>query len=145
MTTAIRPTTAAISSRPILRSVGAIVAALLANVALSAVVDEVFHLVGVFPPWGQVTYAPLPFALALSYRIVFGILSGYIAARLAPRAPMRHASILGVVGIALSTAGAIASIVGNLGPAWYAIALVAVALPAARFGGRLYVRRAGED
>ena len=145
MTTAIRPTTADILSRPILRSVGAIVAALLANVVLSGVVDEIFHLLGVFPPWGQVSYATLPFALAFSYRVIFGILSGYIAARLAPLAPMRHASILGVVGIVLSTAGAIASIVGNLGPAWYAILLVAVALPSARFGGRLYVRRAAAN
>ena len=128
MTTAIRPTAAAVPSRPILRSVGAIVAALLANVLLSAAVDQVLHVIGVFPPWGQVTYEPLP---------VFGILSGYIVARLAPRAPMRHAGILGVIGIVLSTAGAIASIVGNLGPAWYAIALVAVALPTARLGARL--------
>ena len=137
MTTAIRPTAAAVPSRPILRSVGAIVAALLANVLLSAAVDQVLHVIGVFPPWGQVTYEPLPFALAFSYRAVFGILSGYIVARLAPRAPMRHAGILGVIGIVLSTAGAIASIVGNLGPAWYAIALVAVALPTARLGARL--------
>lgn len=124
-----------------LRSVGAIVGALLANVVLSGAVDQVFHSLGVFPPWGQVTYDTLPFVLAFSYRVVFGILSGYIAARLAPFAPMRHANILGVVGIVLSTAGAIASIVGHLGPAWYAIVLVAIALPCARLGGRIHLRR----
>ena len=110
MTTSIRPATSVLPSRPTLRSVGAIVAALLANIILSFIVDEIFHLLGVFPPWGEVSYATVPFALALSYRIVFGVLSGYIAARLAPWAPMRHASILGVVGIALSTAGAIVAI-----------------------------------
>ena len=143
MTTSIRPATSVLPSRPTLRSVGAIVAALLANIILSFIVDEIFHLLGVFPPWGEVSYATVPFALALSYRIVFGVLSGYIAARLAPWAPMRHASILGVVGIALSTAGGIVAIVGHLGPSWYAIALVAVALPCARAGGRIYLQRSG--
>lgn len=145
MTAAIRPTTSALPSRGTLRTVGAIVAALLANVVLSFILDEIFHLLGVFPPWGQVSYAPIPFAIALSYRIVFGVLSGYIAARLARRDPMRHANIVGVVGILLSTAGAVASIVGRLGPSWYAISLVAVALPCARLGGHLFIRRAGKN
>jgi hypothetical protein len=88
-----------------------------------------------------VTYETLPFVLAFSYRVVFGILSGYIAARLAPFAPTRHVTVLGVAGIVLSTAGAIASIVGRLGPSWYAIVLVAVALPCARLGGWMHLRR----
>jgi hypothetical protein len=145
MTAASRPTTSAPSSNETLRTVGSIVAALLANIILSAIVDEIFHLLGVFPPWGQNFYDTIPFALAFSYRILFGIMSGYIAARLAPRSPMRHASILGIVGIVLSTGGAIASIVAHFGPAWYAIALVAVALPCARIGGWLFVRRSAAN
>jgi hypothetical protein len=35
------------------------------------------------------------YLLALVYRTVYGILGGYVTARLAPRAPMRHALILG--------------------------------------------------
>ena len=45
--------------------------------------------------------------MSLAYRIVYGVVGGYIAARLAPRNPMRHALALGVVGLGLSTAGAI--------------------------------------
>jgi hypothetical protein len=51
---------------------------------------------------------------------------------------MRHALILGIVGLVLSAAGAIATIPMDLGPAWYPIALVITALPCAWLGGALY-------
>ena len=79
--------------------------------------------------------------MALSYRIVYGVVGGYIAARLAPRNPIRHALVLGVVGLVVSTAGAIATIPMNLGPIWYPLALLLTALPCAWLGGVLYRRR----
>jgi hypothetical protein len=33
--------------------------------------------------------------LALAYRVVFGIASGYLVARLAPHSPKKHAVVLG--------------------------------------------------
>ncbi len=65
------------------------------------------------------------------------VLGSYIAARLAPRNPMRHALILGAIGFVLSLAGAIATIPMDLGPAWYPIALVVTALPCTWLGGAL--------
>jgi hypothetical protein len=47
-------------------------------------------------------------ALALGYRFVFGVVGCWIAARLAPYAPMRHALALGALGVLVSTAGAVA-------------------------------------
>ena len=47
--------------------------------------------------------------LALSYRLVFGALGSYIAARLAPAYPMRHALILGAIGTVLATLGVVAT------------------------------------
>lgn len=44
------------------------------------------------------------------------------------------------MGLVLSTAGAIATIPMDLGPAWYPIALVVTALPCAWLGGVLYAR-----
>jgi hypothetical protein len=76
--------------------------------------------------------------LALSYRTVYAVLGSYIAARLAPRNPMRHALILGFIGLPLSVAGAIVAIKGNFGPAWYPIALALTTLPCAWLGGVLY-------
>ena len=68
--------------------------------------------------------------------LVCAVVGSYIAARFAPYAPMRHAMVLGLVGLVLSTAGAIATIPMNLGPAWYPIALVLTALPCAWLGER---------
>jgi hypothetical protein len=75
------------------------------------------------------------FVLATAYRIVFGIAGCYLAARLAPDRPMKHALILGVVGLVLSIAGAAA--MWDAGPAWYSLAIIAIALPCAWVGGKL--------
>jgi surface polysaccharide O-acyltransferase-like enzyme len=80
--------------------------------------------------------------LALSYRIVYAIIGSYLAARLAPRNPMRHALILGVIGIVLSSLGAVTAItMVDVGPAWYPIALVLTTMPCAWLGGALYRAR----
>src|SRR5207302_9743954 len=73
-----------------------------------------------------------------------------LTAKYAPDAPMRHAMALGVVGLIVGAAGAIATIPTHLGPAWYPIALVLTALPCAWLGGplsrvRQADRRATED
>jgi hypothetical protein len=133
--------TPAAEPRRIWQSIGAILAALVANVVLSLAVDQFLHMVEVYPPWGVPMEETGDNLLALSYRIVFGVLSGYIAARLAPRAPMAHALILGGIGAALSLLGLAAAIQMNLGSIWYPAALVVVALPCAWLGGKLY--RAG--
>ena len=120
------------------RSVLAIFLGFLTVVVLSLGTDEVFHLLKVYPPWNEPMHAPALNALALSYRIVFTILGSYLAARLAPRNPMRHAWILGIIGFVIGTAGAFATIPLHLGPAWYPMAIAATALPCAWLGGILY-------
>ena len=122
----------------LLRSAAAVLLGLFAVVVLSLGTDQVLHSLDVYPPWGQPLYDTGLVLLALSYRIVFGVVGSYIAARFAPRNPMRHALVLGVVGLVLSTAAAIATIPMNLGTSWYPIALVLTALPCAWLGGALY-------
>ena len=146
MTTTILATRTAIhSSHPKLRSVGAVLAGLLANVILAGIADQILHWLGVFPPWGQITYEPVPYALAVTYRAVFGVAGGYITARLAARAPMRHAFALGVVGLVFCLAGVVAAVVGDLGPVWYPVLLFAIAMPASLLGGRIYDRGHPEE
>jgi hypothetical protein len=136
----ISTTATATSSRRLGRSALALVFGFVAVVVLSLGTDEVLHLLQVYPPWNQPMYDPGLCILALSYRIVYTVLGSYIAARYAPYNPMRHALILGVVGTVVGTAGAIATIPMHLGPAWYAIAIAATALPCAWLGGVLYER-----
>jgi hypothetical protein len=136
------PTVVQPSPRRLWRSAGAILTALLANVVITLAVDQFFHEIDVYPPWGEPMNETGDNLLAFSYRVVIGVLSGYLAARLAPRAPMRHALILGAIGTVLSAIGVIAAMQMNLGPIWYPLALVVVALPCAWLGGRIYQTRA---
>jgi hypothetical protein len=124
--------------RHLWRSTGAVFFGFIAVVVLSLGTDQVLHVLEVYPPWGQPMYETGLVLLALSYRIVYAVVGSYIAARLAPRNPMRHALALGVLGVVLSTAGAIATIPMDLGPSWYPIALVLTALPCAWLGGAVY-------
>lgn len=125
-------------SRHIGRSIGALFAGFLVGALLSLATDEALHLAHVFPPWGQ-PVGDGPLMLATAYRVVYGVLASYIIARLAPYSPMGHALVGGVVGLIVSTAGAIAT--WNGGPAfgnhWYPVALIITALPCAWMGGKL--------
>ncbi|MGH9791752.1 MAG: hypothetical protein ACRD5W_11125 [Candidatus Acidiferrales bacterium] len=120
------------------QSAGAVVLGFVAVVVLSLGTDQVLHWLEVYPPWGQPMRETGDNLLALAYRCVYAVVGSYIAARLAPDAPMRHALVLGVVGFLLSLAGAIATIPMDLGPAWYPIALVVTAFPCAWLGGVLH-------
>jgi hypothetical protein len=101
--------------RRTLRSIGAVVAGFLAIVIISIATDSAMHATGVFPPFGEPMSDAL-FLFATAYRVVYSVAGCYIAARLAPDRPMRHALALGVVGVVVSSAGAAAT--WNRGPAF---------------------------
>lgn len=126
--------------RHIGRSILAILAGFLTVVVLSLGIDQILHVLHVYPPWGVAMHEPGLNALALAYRCVITVLGGYVTARLAPRNPMRHVVILGVIGLAIAILGAVATIPMNLGPAWYPIALAVTAFPLTWLGGVLYTR-----
>ena len=119
------------------RSVWAVVAGVLTIVVGSTVVDQVLHAVKVYPPADQPLSDKLA-VLATAYRVVISIGGAWLTAKLAPNRPMRHAIILGLVGIVLGTIGVIATWNLGLGPRWYPIALVVLAVPQCWLGGRLY-------
>jgi hypothetical protein len=83
------------------------------------------------------------FIVAIAYRLVYGVVAGYVTARLAPRNPMQHALILGVVGTVLGLVGAIGSAGKDLGPAWYTYGLAASSIPTVWLGAMLHQRRSG--
>jgi len=128
-------------SRRIGRSVAAVLAGIVVGVAITLGTDQILHIIGVFPPWGaSMVGFDGALLLATAYRTVYGVLAGYITARLAPTRPMMHALVGGFLGLVVSIAGAAAT--WNKGPAfgphWYPLALVVLAMPQAWAGGRLY-------
>ena len=119
------------------RSIVAVAAGFLTVVVLSLATDQLLHVLDVYPPWGQPMYETGLNALALSYRIVYTLLGGFITARLAPHTPMRHVMVLALIGLAAGTAGAIVAITqADLGPSWYPIALAVTAYPVTWLGGK---------
>jgi hypothetical protein len=125
------------------KSVGAVLAGFVVVAAASLATDEVFHILKVYPPWGEPMPSPGANALALGYRTVYSILGGYVTAKLAPRNPVKHAVILGSIGLTISILGVIATLPMHLGPAWYPICLAITALPCSWLGGFLYSRKSG--
>jgi len=125
------------------RSVWAVGAGLLVIIVVTTLVDIVLHATSVFPPMDQ----PINDALALlatSYRIVISVVGGWLTARLAPDMPMKHAMTLGYVGVGLGLVGVVATWNLGLGPRWYPISLVVLAIPQCWAGGRIYELQAGK-
>ncbi|AAN50375.1 hypothetical protein RBB68_04770 [Leptospira interrogans] len=124
-------------NQKIFKSIWAIIAGFLTIFILSTAVDLILHQTGIYPPMGVIMSDEL-FALATAYRVFFGILSGYVTAKIAPDQPVKHSLALGVLGLIVSITGAI--VMWDAGPAWYSLAIIAIALPCSWAGGILYER-----
>ena len=124
------------------RSILAVFAGFVAVVVLSLATDQFLHVLQVYPPWGEPMYDTGLNALALAYRTIYTLFGGFITARLARRAPMRHVMVLALIGLAAGTAGAIVAVTqADLGPTWYPIALAVTAFPVTWLGGVVALRR----
>ena len=122
----------------IVQSVAAVVAGMLAIIILSIGTDVAMSSIGAFPRQGA-SMSDAQYLIATVYRTVYAVIGGYIAARLAPNRPMRHALILGTLGLILGIVGVVTTWNTKpvIGHEWYPIALVVLALPPAWLGGKL--------
>ena len=129
------------TTRNLWKSTGAVLLGFIVVFVLSLGTDQVFHSLGIYPPWGEPMQSNGLFALALGYRVIYQVLGSYLTARFAPRNPMRHVWVGALFGLVLSIAGLVANIVGKLGPNWYPIALVVSVIPCAWIAGKIYARK----
>ena len=127
-------------TKDILKSVGAVLAGLIFIGITHTGMDAILENTGVLPK-GNLHVGTGLILIVIGYRAVLSLIGCYITALLAPKSPMKHALALGIVGVLLSTVGAIATANMNLGPSWYAWTLVVISLPIAWLSGKLYELR----
>jgi hypothetical protein len=124
--------------RKIGQSIGALVVGFIVNVVLSLGTDLGLHAAGIMPALSQ-RWSDPQLLIAATYRTIYAVFTSYLVARLAPRRPLVHAMIGGVIGLVLSTAAAVATWNQDMGPHWYTLSLVVGALPTAWLGGTLRI------
>jgi hypothetical protein len=122
-----------------LKSVVAVVVGAVVSIVLSVGTDALMKVAGIFPAGTDGPMSDGLFVLATAYRAVYGVLGAYLTAWLAPDRPMMHALVLGALGMIAGIAGAVATWnkMPAMGPKWYPIALIVLAVPPAWLGAKL--------
>ncbi len=122
------------------RSAAAIAAGFVTIFVLAMGTDVALRalLPGRFGPDGRVDDVGL-LLLTLLYVFVFAAFGCWLTARLAPDRPMRHALLLGALGLAFNVAGTIAT--WETAPVWYHLVALSLVMPAAWVGGAIRERQ----
>jgi hypothetical protein len=131
----------AVPPRRLIRSVLALLAGFVVILILSIATDLAMRAIGVLPAPGQPP-SNVSLLVAFAYRTIYAIAGSYVVARLAPYRPMQHSLVSGLLGLVVSIAGAIVTWNGGpeFGAKWYPLALIAVTMPCAWIGGKLFTR-----
>lgn len=124
------------------RSIAAVVIGFVLIMVLAFGTDAAVRaaLPGSFNPAGATSDRGLLVA-SLVYVTLYAVAGCYLTARLAPRRPMAHALVLGVLGLLFNVGGTIA--MWNMAPAWYHLTALVLVMPSAWLGGWLRERELG--
>jgi hypothetical protein len=77
-------------------------------------------------------------AVLIGYSVVLSIMAGWVAARLAPKAPVGHAAVLAAIQLAIGIA--VQASAWTLFPVWYHVIFLGLVVPATVYGGTLGAR-----
>jgi hypothetical protein len=121
------------------KSIAAVLAGFVTDLVLSIGTDTILEKLGIFPPQNDPgSFVPWMLVLALFYRSIYAVAGGYVTTALAPDRPMRHAVILGIIGLIIGTFGTIENWnTTSASAAWYPILLILLSLPCVWLGGKL--------
>lgn len=121
------------------RLVLSILAGLALNIILGSAVDHIMHTTGVYPPYGEPMLNHTLLLLAFSYRALFMILGGYLAASIAKDKAKRAVLILGILGSVIWLAGGIA--LWDYAYPWYNLIGAVAGVPITMGGYYIYRKR----
>jgi hypothetical protein len=119
-----------------LRSAIAIVVGFVYIGALSFGADALLRgvLPDAFGPGGRIDSTPV-LLFMIAYVALFAVSGCYLAARIAPSHPMRHALFLGVLGLIVNVMGTVS--MWDTAPPWFHVVSLLLVMPYAYAGGRL--------
>jgi hypothetical protein len=120
------------------RFILSIIAGFLFAAILSTAVDHIFHVTGIYPPYGAPMRDHGLLIIAFAYRAVFSIAGAYVTAFIAREKAMKAAVTLGVIGSLLWLVGAI--IMWEFAYPWYNILGVITGVPFSIIGAKFYLR-----
>jgi uncharacterized BrkB/YihY/UPF0761 family membrane protein len=121
-----------------LKSIGAVFAGFAALVILSLITDTILEKAGIMKTEPFIDNPVWLISIIVLYRTIFTTVGCYLTARIAPNNPIKHAMILGIIGVVLTIVGLIA--MWDIPPRWYPISLIVLTLPAAWFGGKMAIK-----
>ena len=123
-----------------LRSVLAVVTGFLVIGVLAFGTDVLVRaaLPGAFDAAGRTDSVPV-LVFTILYVGLFATAGCWLAARLAPSHPMRHALILGALGLVFNVAGTVAA--WDTAPAWFHVVSLLLVMPWAWLGGWIRERQ----
>lgn len=126
------------------RSLLAVITGFLLIATLSVGTDMVLRMAvpSLFEVDGSTTSAPI-LLLTIAYVGLYATLGCYLTARMAPSAPMRHALVLGVLGLAFNVAGAVS--IWAQYPVWYHVMSLLLVMVWAWLGGRMREQEAPQS
>ena len=124
------------------RIILAVLASVLINAILASAIDHVFHVTGVYPPYGQPYFDTGLYLLALGYRFIITIGAAYVTAMISKEQSQKALLISGILGTILWLVGTIA--MREMGPLWYGIVGAVTTIPLVLLGGKLYQREAAK-
>jgi hypothetical protein len=125
--------------KSILKSTLAILAGFALGAVLSLGTDFLLNLLGVMSMQNFKQNSTLIVALVVIYRFIFNVMGCYLTAKLAPNKPMKHVIIIGIIGTILGILGSV--VMWEQAVPWYNIAIIAISLPSAWLGGKLFLDR----
>lgn len=125
-------------NKTVLKSIGAIVAGFATIVILSVTTDIILENAGIIITEPFAKNPVWLILIIIAYRTAFSVLGCYVAARLSPGKPFKHAITLGIIGVVMTTLGLI--VMWDVPPRWYPITLILLTMPSAGLGGKLFLK-----
>ena len=121
-----------------MKSVLAVVAGFVFTVVVTLALDVLMNRIGMFSRHA-VNVTTGAWLIAVAYRFVVGTAGAWITAKFAPHRPLLHALIGGAIGTAIGLVGLVMAMIKGpeMGPLWYAFAVLIMILPASYIGGSL--------